>query len=916
MWEVRRALLRTVRPVAAIVVVLGTIDIGFAEPAYAAGSNVADCTFSTLQSDLQSGGDWYYTPGQCLSPIAFTGTITIASKASLTAKGNDVTLDGGGSNQLFVVNSGVAFGLTGVTLTRGSATLFGGAIRNEGTLTITASTLSNNSALDGGAIYNDTGGSVSLSDSKLTGNSSSGNNGAIASFGSLTITDSTLSNNHTTPAAGDGQAVGGAISAGGASVTIVGSTFSNNAATGTAPPNSGSDFGQGGAIEYTGCSGCQLSIDSSTFSGNSATGDGTRDQGGAIAASGVVSIQNSTFSGNSTTGTGGAIDADSAGAVGISGSSTLLITASTFAGNAAGQGDAIYNNADSASLAGTIVAANGGGNCAGSAITDQGYNLEWTGSTNTSTGYSCFSAGTSIKGQDPKLGSLADNGGSTQTIALPAGSVATDKIPTGTGFTASSTSYVLCPASGATTDQRGAGYSRPDNGESSCDIGAYEAQDDPTLTTTASGPVIVGGAIHDVAHLSGGFNPTGTITFQVFAPGDTSCSTPLTPAPAGAAVSGTGDYTSGDFTTVVTGGYRWIASYSGDPNNLPVATACNDANETSTAQPATPSLTTAASGPVTVGGAIHDVAHLSGGFNPTGTITFQVFAPGDTSCSTPLTPAPAGAAVSGTGDYTSGDFTTVVTGGYRWIASYSGDANNNAFSTGCNDAGETSTANKASSSISTSQQPASATVGSSIADKATVSGGFNPTGTVTFNLYSNSNGTGTLLFTDTELLSGGTATSKAYTAAAAGTDSWVATYSGDANNKSVMSSPEPVTLQYRVALLYKAPLAANAGKTVPIKLELQKFVNGALVNASSASLGVQALCVVPAGKTDCTSAVINYAPPQAFTFMSSLDAGGGYQFNVKTPATLAKGIYQLLFRANGEPSTTFHAEAGATFSIG
>ena len=48
--------------------------------------------------------------------------------------------------------------------------------------------------------------------------------------------------------------------------------------------------------------------------------------------------------------------------------------------------------------------------------------------------------------------------------------------------------------------------------------------------------------------------------------------------------------------------------------------------------------------------------------------------------------------------------------------------------------------------------PASATVGTSIADKATVTGGFNPTGTVTFNLYNNSTATGTPLFTDTETL--------------------------------------------------------------------------------------------------------------------------------------------------------------------
>ena len=43
-------------------------------------------------------------------------------------------------------------------------------------------------------------------------------------------------------------------------------------------------------------------------------------------------------------------------------------------------------------------------------------------------------------------------------------------------------------------------------------------------------------------------------------------------------------------------------------------------------------------------------------------------------------------------------------------------------------------------------------MGGSIADQATVTGGDNPTGTVTFSLYNNPNGTGTPLFTDTEPL--------------------------------------------------------------------------------------------------------------------------------------------------------------------
>ena len=103
---------------------------------------------------------------------------------------------------------------------------------------------------------------------------------------------------------------------------------------------------------------------------------------------------------------------------------------------------------------------------------------------------------------------------------------------------------------------------------------------------------------------------------------------------------------------------------------------------------------------------------------------------------------------------------------------------------------------KASPSISTSQLPTSASVGSSIADVATVSGGDSPSGTVTFNLYNNPSATGTPLFTDTESLSGGSATSAGYSPLVTGTDYWVATYNGDANNDAVSSgaASAPVTI--------------------------------------------------------------------------------------------------------------------------
>ena len=56
-----------------------------------------------------------------------------------------------------------------------------------------------------------------------------------------------------------------------------------------------------------------------------------------------------------------------------------------------------------------------------SRITDGGYNISSDASLNLT--------GTSRKNTDPKLGSLADNGGPTQTMALQANSPALNKIP-------------------------------------------------------------------------------------------------------------------------------------------------------------------------------------------------------------------------------------------------------------------------------------------------------------------------------------------------------------------------------------------------------------------------------------------------------------------------------------------------------
>ncbi len=320
----------------------------------------------------------------------------------------------------------------------------------------------------------------------------------------------------------------------------------------------------------------------------------------------------------------------------------------------------------------------------------------------------------------------------------------------------------------------------------------------PSIVTNATPSVTVGQDIKDTATISKLANPDGTskITFTLYS--DNACKNQVAESQSGF-ITDNGSYDSSNYTTTNAGTYYWIASFPGDSNNASATTPCGDANESSATQKATPTLTTTASGPVTVGANIHDVAHLGGGFGTlTGSLTFDVFAPGDTTCSTPLTPVPAGATVSGTGDYISGPYTTTTVGDYHWIAHYhSLDPNNNSVDTPCGDANESSATQKATPTIQTVPS-AGGIVGINIHDTANVTGGYNPTGGVTFKLYDVNDSTcaNASVYSDTEPLTSGSSTSGDFPTVKAGTYHWIATYNGDASNNIVTSacSEEAVTI--------------------------------------------------------------------------------------------------------------------------
>ncbi len=320
--------------------------------------------------------------------------------------------------------------------------------------------------------------------------------------------------------------------------------------------------------------------------------------------------------------------------------------------------------------------------------------------------------------------------------------------------------------------------------------GTYTQTVQPIVTaiaTTASPGVAVGGNIHDTATLSGGLNPTGTITFNLYGPNNSTCGlTPVFTAQA-SVNAGNGDYGSGDFITTAAGTYHWTASYGGDGNNAPSSTACSD--EPVAISQATTGLSTVASS--VVGGKIHDVATLSNGFSPTGTITFTLYGPNDSTCSlTPAFTAPV-TVNAGNGSYGSGDYAPTALGTYRWIASYGGDGNNAGATTVCNDANELVVVTKGSPSLTTTAS-ASVAVGGTIADTAHLSGGIAPTGTITFKLYGRGNTTcaGGPVFTSAVSVTAGNAdyVSANFATAVPGTYRWTASYGGDGNNASVATA--------------------------------------------------------------------------------------------------------------------------------
>jgi hypothetical protein len=206
----------------------------------------------------------------------------------------------------------------------------------------------------------------------------------------------------------------------------------------------------------------------------------------------------------------------------------------------------------------------------------------------------------------------------------------------------------------------------------------------PALTTTIlqpTGAVAAGDVtVQDRATLSGGalFTGLGTLNFVL----EDSSNAAITGTSFSTPVSDNGSFDTPATTVSLAGGtYHWVVSFTGDANNAepPAVT-----DETFTVNPTGPAISTTPS-PSTalLGATLQDVAVLAGGFDPTGSITFRLYAPGVDPTVGPVAYTETVTGVNGNGTYhTTVGFVSNAPGIWHWVATYNGDVNNNPVASG------------------------------------------------------------------------------------------------------------------------------------------------------------------------------------------------------------------------------------------
>jgi uncharacterized protein YgiM (DUF1202 family) len=328
-------------------------------------TTITECDYQHVAKAITTGGSIVLDCDRNIQ-IWANKPLTITADTSIKpAAGRKISLQAL-KGRAFVVNKGVTLTLEAITL-KGNDNELGGGIANEGTLIVTNGIFDNNDGAPGAAIYNNDGGTATISNSLFSNNETFGGGGAIynAAKAEMTINDSTFTKNQSLSNSG-----GGAIYNVG-KMSITGSTFTQN--------NSQGRFGWGGAIWNSGEG--VISVVNSTFALNTAGHSGAAIRNDI---QGQTTIQFSTFVSNSTEVWGGALYIEGG---------TITVSNSLFSQNTA---NTIANDCDNQVKMGEIKTTN---NLSNAGCGDKA------------------AAG---------VASLSNNGGLTQTVAIASDSNAVD----------------------------------------------------------------------------------------------------------------------------------------------------------------------------------------------------------------------------------------------------------------------------------------------------------------------------------------------------------------------------------------------------------------------------------------------------------------------------------------------------------
>jgi hypothetical protein len=250
---------------------------------------------------------------------------------------NSARGDAGSGGGIF--NNGGDLEVIGTELVDNRAQRAGGAIEaNAGDTMVTTSALTGNRAGaapgNGGALHLTGAGDVDVSDSTVTDNVATAEGGGLwnSAPGTMTVTNTVLTGNSAGGA--DADQGGGALFNDGGALTVTGSTLRGNDATGA--------LGSGGGIVNNGGA---LNLSDSTLADNTAVraGGGVETNVGTDALSGVDMTGNSA---GDTPGNGGALQ--------LSGAATLTWDGGTVTENSAtNEGGGLWNSA-SGNLVATV----------------------------------------------------------------------------------------------------------------------------------------------------------------------------------------------------------------------------------------------------------------------------------------------------------------------------------------------------------------------------------------------------------------------------------------------------------------------------------------------------------------------------------------------------------------------------------